>query len=84
MLVIHVHAVHDLVATSFDSSGEVIVYASFSVGSVKKATAQKTYHTKNDSMVIFNEVKYFPVVVRKKTIIPKLSEQIPVHTIDVK
>jgi len=63
MLVIHIHALHDLVVNSFDSSSEVIVYASLDVGSVRKATAQKTYHTKNNSTVIFNEVKYFPVVV---------------------
>jgi len=64
MLVIHIHALHNLITPSLDSSGEVIIYATFTVGSVKKATAQKVYKPKNETILVFNEVKYFPIVVR--------------------
>ena len=64
MLVVHIHAIHDLAIPVFDSSSsEVIIYITFNIGSIKKATEQKAYSLKNDSSVVFNEVKYFPVVV---------------------
>lgn len=64
MLVVHIHAIHDLAIPVFDSSSsEVIIYITFNIGSIKKATEQKAYSLKNDSSVVFNEVKYFPIVV---------------------
>ena len=63
MLVVHIHAIHDLAVSALDSSSEVIIYATFTIGSIKKATEQKVYNTKNDSILVFNEVKYFPIVV---------------------
>ena len=63
MLVVHIHAIHDLAVPVFDSSSEVIIYTTFNIGSIKKATEQKVYSLKNDTSVVFNEVKYFPIVV---------------------
>lgn len=63
MMVVHFHAIHDLVVSMLDSSSEVIIYATFAIGSIKKATKQIVYNIKNDSIIVFNEVKYFPIVV---------------------
>lgn len=66
LLVFHFYAIHGLEIDTFDfelEEGEkILVYATFAIGSTKKASEQFPYEGKNEA-IVFNEIKYIPLEV---------------------
>lgn len=73
MVVVHIHALHNIVLNGMEGLDDVYLYVSFSVASIKKVTSKKLYNPKNDSIVVFNEVKYIPLIVSELMFIASIA-----------
>jgi len=64
MLVVHLHAIHDLIMPTLETNEESYVYISMGVGATNKLTSLKLIQNKTmTTPVVFSEVKHIPFLV---------------------